>query len=96
MSECTSRYVTIVIQFINIMSDSRDSSDEGEEESEVEEGGEEGEESVKEKKEEEEEGKPGGLLDAEDEVMEVETKTEKPSEKQSMSLCNPPWQSGVE
>ena len=78
------------------MSDSRDSSDEGEEESDEEEGGEEGEKSVKEKEEEEEEeGKPGGTLDAEDEAMEVETKAEKASEKQGMSPCSPPWQSGV-
>ena len=85
--------LTIVIEIICIfiMSDSRDSSDEGEEESDVEEGGDEGGESMKEK----EEGKPGGPLDAEDEAMEVETKTEKASEKQGMSLCNPPWQSGV-
>lgn len=67
--------------------DSRDSSDEGEEESEGgEEGGEEGEESVKEK-EEEEESKPGPLeAEGEGEAMEVETKAEKASEKQGVSL----------
>ena len=66
--------------------DSRDSSDEGEEESEGgEEGEEEGEESVKEK--EEEESKPGPLeAEGEGEAMEVETKAEKASEKQGVSL----------